>query len=228
MAELYDDPVLYDRLYAGDRARAFYAAIASRGASVLELACGTGRLTIPLAEGGLDVTGLDRSPAMLAAARAKPGAERVTWLEADMTRFTTGRTYDAIVLAHNSLLHVHEASAIVACFERVRDHLAPDGRFAFDIFNPSLRLLAQPPGTRTPFDGTDGVAVDYDAATQVNRATIFVGELALPLHLRCIFPQELALLVDRGGLVLETRAGDYAGGAFTSSSRHQVCVCRRA
>jgi SAM-dependent methyltransferase len=228
MGGLYDDPALYDRLYASDRSRAFYAAIAARGASVLELACGTGRLALPLAEGGVDVTGLDRSPAMLAAARGKPGAERVTWIEADMTRFATGRTYDAIVLAHNSLLHLHDSAAIVACFERVRDHLAADGRFAFDVFNPSLRLLAQPAGTRTALDGTDGVAVHYDAATQVNRATIFVGERALPLHLRCIFPQELSLLLERGGLALESRAGDFDGGAFASASRHQVCVCRRA
>ena len=52
--------------------------------------------------------------------------------------------------------------------------------------------------------------------------------LVAPLHLRSIFPQELPLLLAAGGLRLESRHGDFAGGPFTGASRHQVCVCRAA
>jgi SAM-dependent methyltransferase len=233
MAELYDLPELYDELYAGDHSRASYVAVASRGRSVLELACGTGRLTLPLAEAGLDVTALDLSPAMLATARKKPGADAITWVHADMTSFALGRTFDTIMLAHNSLLHLHSTSAIIACFECVRAHLAPNGRFVFDVFNPRIALLAQAPGTRTRFatlaDGRVAeLSTDYDAAAQVNRSTIFVGELEIPLHLRCIFPQELPLLVERAGLVLESRHGNFAGAPFEARSHHQVCTCARS
>jgi SAM-dependent methyltransferase len=229
MAELYDHPELYDELFAADHARAFYVAAASRGTSVLELACGTGRLTLPLAEAGLDVTALDRSTAMLGAARRKPGADAIAWRLGDMTNFALGRTFDTIVLAHNSLLHLHDASLIAACFERVRAHLAPNGRFVFDVFNPRIALLAQAAGTRTRFatlaDGRVAeLSADYDAAAQVNRSTIFVGELEIPLHLRCIFPQELPLLVERAGLVLESRHGNFAGAPFEARSHHQVCT----
>ncbi len=235
MPDLYDLPALYDRLYTGDHAREFYVAAARRGTSVLELACGTGRLTLPLAEAGLDVTALDLSTAMLGVARRKPGADAIAWRLGNMATFALGRTFDTIVLAHNSLLHLHSTSAITACFECVRAHLAPGGRFVFDVFNPSLALLAQPAGTRTPFATLDDciaeASVDYDAAAQVNRATIYVmkpgePELAIPLHLRCIFPQELPMLVERGGLTLESRLGDFSGAAFVATSRHQICTCR--
>ena len=124
MPELYDFPELYDRLYAGDHSRGFYVTAASRGTSVLELACGTGRLTLPLAEAGLDVTALDLSTAMLGVARRKPGADAIAWRLGTMSSFALGRTFDTIVLAHNSLLHLHSTAAITACFERVRAHLA--------------------------------------------------------------------------------------------------------
>jgi hypothetical protein len=72
---------------------------------------------------------------------------------------------------------------------------------------------------------------DYDAATQVNRATWYISApgrpdaWVAPLHLRSIYPQELPLLLAAGGLRLRDRAGDLAGGPFTSASARQVCVC---
>jgi hypothetical protein len=125
----------------------------------------------------------------------------------------------------------------------VRRHLRPAGAFVFDVFNPSVRLLASPAGKRFevmrvlhPERGQVTVEQtgEYDAAAQVNRATWYFSApgapdfLVAPLHLRSIFPRELPLLVAAAGFRLESRHGDFAGAPFASASRHQVCVCRAA
>ena len=243
MTTLYDVPRYYDLLYTANHAVDHYVELAAaRGGEVLELACGSGRLTLPLAARGLAVTGLDQSAAMLAAGRDKAARANlaVTWIEGDMARFELGRRFETIILPHNSLLHLLRTEDLLACFACVRAHLAPGGCFAFDIFNPSVELLARPRDRRRAFgkfdDPIDGTVIaeatpDYDAAAQVNRATVYFSAPGrpdfhvVPLHLRSIFPQELPLLVDRAGLVLESRHGDFAGGELTSASPHQVCRC---
>jgi hypothetical protein len=73
---------------------------------------------------------------------------------------------------------------------------------------------------------------EYDALSQVNRATWFISTAkqhdawVVPLHLRWIFPQELSALLAANGFRLEVRDGDYSGGACTGESRLQVCQCR--
>jgi SAM-dependent methyltransferase len=115
---------------------------------VLELGSGTGHKLIPIASDGHPCTGLELSPDMLAEARRKAderGVE-VEWVQGDMRKFDLGRTFDLVFLAANSLLHLHEAEDLVDCFRSVRKHLAPGARLVFDVFNPSVRMLAQADG----------------------------------------------------------------------------------
>lgn len=210
---------------------------------MLELACGTGQLLVPVARTGLPVAGLDLSPEMLAAARARVEGEGVAadLREGDMRDFDLDRRFSLVFVARNSLLHLARVEDLLACFACVRRHLLPGGAFVFDIFNPSVQILARPPGERFalmrvehPRRGEVRVEAtsDYDAASQVNRATWYFSSpsdpdfLVAPLHLRSIFPQELPLLLAAGGLRLEARHGDFGGAPFGSGSRHQVCVCR--
>lgn len=240
---LYDDPDLYDALFRAEGHAALYAALAERHPGpVLELACGTGQLTVPLAAPGRRVVGLDLSPAMLAAARRRADAAGadVELREADMRAFALGERFALVFVARNSLLHLHAAADLIATFAAVRRHLAPGGVLAFDVFNPDVRLLARLAGERSPVMRVGSEAYgtltveatsDYDAASQVNRATWYVSTAeqpdrwVAPLHLRSIFPQELPLLLAAAGFRLRHRAGDLRGGAFTSASPRQVCVC---
>lgn len=243
---LYDDADLYDTLLRPGPHVPFYGALARQAAGpVLELACGTGQITVPVALEGHPVVGLDRSRPMLAAAerRAAAAGARVELVERDMRGFELGRRFALIFIARNSLLHLSTAADFAALFAAVRRHLAPGGRFAFDVFNPDVRILARPKGERSVLmrvpsarygELTVEAANDYDAATQVNRATWFVSApgrpdaWVAPLHLRSIFPEELPLLVAAGGFRLVRRDGDFAGGAFAAASVHQVCVCEPA
>jgi len=245
VSDFYDYPDLYDALLPVSAHVPFYVDVAQQQAgAVLELACGTGVLTVPIAKRGLPTVGLDQSHAMLDAAKQRASAEGtpVTFLHGDMRDFELGREFALIFVARNSLLHMLSTVDLLAVLKAVRQHLAPNGVFAFDVFNPDVRLLAKPAGQRFPVmeANTSSFGVlsvettnGYDAATQVNRATWYISSperrdaWVVPMVLRSIFPQELPLLLSAAGLELINRFGDLARGPFGPGSRMQVCLCRR-
>ena len=244
MASLYDDPRLYDLLFKAEPHSSFYSALARRQkGSVLELACGTGQLLMPIADLGFRSVGVDLNPAMLSAARdrARIANADVRLIEGDMRSFSLDEKFSLVFVARNSLLHLHSRDDFARLFETVRKHLESGGLFAFDIFNPSVSILARKPEkrelvTRVEYPGrgtlTVEATVDYDELSQVNRATWFVSSdvdanvLIAPLHLRSIFPEELTYMLDYFGFTLEARYGDFRSSEFRSSSREQVCLCR--
>lgn len=247
MSSIYDNGKEYDALVLGlgsSDETEFYASWTPSGGSILELACGTGRLAIPLAERGYTVTGLDTSEAMLAAARSKADASSVclTLILGDMRDFAFDMPFDLVFLPNNSLGHLHALSGIRACFASVLRHLPPPGRFIVDMFSPSLPLLLREPGRHYPLfehtraDGktvTVSETVSYDAATQILHALWHYqtdGEPAdvRPLDLRLFFPQELDALLTLSGFQIEAKYGGFDRVPFSSTSRHQVIVCRKA
>ncbi|SDS97488.1 class I SAM-dependent methyltransferase [Actinoplanes derwentensis] len=242
----YSHARLYDLIFPGDEAAVdFYRAGAEQqGGRVLELGCGTGRTLIPIAAGGHPCVGLDFSSDMLAEAQRKADERGVAveWLHGDMRAFDLGRMFDFVFITANSLLHLHEAADLVSCFQSVRRHLAPGARFVFDVFNPSVRLLAAADGVRRtrqslsfldPERGSVSVDVAeiYDAPAQVTRGTWHLSTdaepdfVVAPLEIRSIFPQELPLLLTLGGLRLVERFGDWSGRPFAVDAPLQLCIC---
>lgn len=245
---IYADARRYD-LVAGDFATgdelAFYARqIARYGEPVLELACGTGRLTIPLAEAGIQIAGLDLSPEMLGLARAKAAARGVdvALRQGDMRRFALGATFQVIFVAAQALSHLYTRQDVEACFACVREHLADGGRFLIEVFNPSLTLLSRRPGQRYPV----GEYIDphssrrmfvtqevrYDAAAQVNHIQWFYRddgsdeESVLSYEMRQFFPQEMDVLLVYNGFAIEHKWGGYDEADFASDSPKQIIVCQ--
>ena len=245
----YSHARLYDLMFpGGGPAVDFYRADADRqGGRVLELGCGTGHKLIPIASDGHPCVGLDFSSDMLAEAQRKANERGVAveWMQGDMRAFDLGRTFDFVFITANSLLHLHEAEDLVSCFRSVRRHLAPGARFVFDVFNPSVRLLAEADGVRRTRESLSfmdpdrgNVSVDvaeiYDAPAQVTRGTWHLSTdsepdfVVAPLEIRSIFPQELPLLVSLGGLRLVERFGDWSGRPFAVDTPLQLCVCESA
>lgn len=115
---------------------------------VLELACGTGRLTLPLALRGrgidprFQIVGLDVSADALAKAQEKQREltgmpdDTVVFVEADMRSFDLKREFDLIIIGLNSFAHIHDSDDHLRCLRAVRRHLAPQARFAFDLPTP--------------------------------------------------------------------------------------------
>lgn len=194
----YRSAALYDLRYGqGSNVDvAFWCELRARlGARrVLELGCGTGRVTLPLARAGVErgvtVVGLDRSAAMLAGASAKLEAEppavraAVRLVEGDMRAFALGERFDLIVVPFNTLGHLHTIDDQVACLTTARAHLAPGGRLAVEVIQPGLeelhRAVAEPDrhevdgGTVDPATGDRLVRYArrrYHRATQTSRSS---------------------------------------------------------
>jgi SAM-dependent methyltransferase len=210
---------------------------------VLELACGTGQLAVPIAGAGFPIVGLDLSAPMLTTARERAATANVSveFVQGDMRHFDLGRKFALIFIARNSLLHLHSTEDLLAAFGAVRRHLAPGGIFAFDIFNPNVRLLARPSDQRFPVFQVETESfgklsveetTEYDPAMQVGRGRWYISAPGNPdawvlrLELRNIFPQELPLLLAAGGLDLKSRMGNLGQTPFDSASRFQVCLCQ--
>ena len=144
---LYARPGYYEMLFrerAADLPFYLRAAAAAKG-PVLEVGVGTGRVAIPLARAGHGIVGLDRSARMLAGLGRSLEAEpaevraRITLVEADARTFALHRRFELITCPFNGVAHLH-GEDVAAFLARVREHLAPGGRMAFDALVPDTRL----------------------------------------------------------------------------------------
>jgi SAM-dependent methyltransferase len=227
----------------------FYVDEARRAAGpVLELACGTGRLAIPIAQSGVEIVGLDLSPSMLSYARpkAKQAGVGISFIEADCRNFELGRKFALIFMAFNSMQLLHDHASLAALFASVRKHLAQGGRFIFDVFNPKVALLVGTGDQRMferEYEDPEGNGtitlehtMNYDDASQVNRIQWFFSRRGThgeerdfrveDLHMRCFFPQELGLLVRSQGFEIVEKFGNFERKPFASGEQKQVVVCR--
>jgi SAM-dependent methyltransferase len=137
--ESYADPQNYDVL-ENDAGVAFYTALAQEtGGPVLEIACGTGRVSIPIARRGFAVTGLDIVPGMVEQARRKSRGLPIRWVEGDARSFTLGEQFRLIFLTGNAFQQFLTNADQAVLLECVRAHLHDEGLFAFETRNPLWR-----------------------------------------------------------------------------------------
>ncbi len=148
IAEYYD--VAYSR--RADTDVPFFVEYAKQSNGLtLELACGTGRVLIPTARAGCEITGLDFSSYMLAKCREKLAKEpedvqkRVKLLQGDMTNFSLGKKYDLITIPFRPFQHLLKVEEQKGCLNCARKHLKPNGLLVFDVFNPNPAGLVSSP-----------------------------------------------------------------------------------
>ena len=141
---------VYDSIYAYVREDIpFYVQEASRsGGPVLELGCGTGRVTLPIAQSGIDIVGLDNSEGMLEKARGKArlledGHGRMNLRMGDMRAFSLDRTFPLIIIPFRGFLALLSVEEQVRCLTAIKKHLGPDGRLIFNIFVPDPQMLVE-------------------------------------------------------------------------------------
>src|SRR5690606_30928713 len=148
-AELYD--IMTPESFAGD-VHWYRRKAQECGGPVLELGARTGRVTLPIAGAGIAVHALDASEAMLAGLRRKltlcsrDVQARVIPVHADMRSFQLPERFALVIAPFRTFLHNITEGDRIACLDRVRQHLLPDGRFAFNVFHPSLQYMSQHAG----------------------------------------------------------------------------------
>lgn len=245
--EEFMDPPNYD-IEEGERSAAriaFYCELAKTvGGPALEIACGSGLVTLPVAAQGLDMTGVDLAHAMLEHARKKAEAQglRIRWVEADARSFDLGTQYRFIFITGNAFQAFLRREDQEALLESVKRHLAPNGIFAFETRNPSGHDLTDQ--AEEEFDqsyvSVEGYTVSvsftqrYDPIAQVIHWTSYrrwndgQRDHTKETHIACRFtsPQELEALLHYNGFQIVQQFGNWSKAALSPTSPSIISICR--
>lgn len=195
----------------------------------LEFAIGTGRVALPLAARGVEVTGIELSPAMVEQLRRKVGGDAIAVTMGDMSTRRVDGTFALVYLVFNTINNLLSQDEQVACFDNAARHLAPGGRFVVEVGVPDLRRLH--PGEQVRAFATDPTHLgfdEYDLATQraaSHHHYLEDGEWrSFTIPFRYVWPAELDLMARLAGLRLRDRWADWHRAPFTHESRAHVSV----
>ncbi len=224
-----------------------YRSLAREAAGpVLELGCGTGRALLAIAADGVPCTGIDASPAMLNALRAKHPPRTLRLANARMQDFDLGGDrFSLIFSAFRAFQHLYTVEDQLACLARVRHHLAPRGVFAFDVFNPRLDRTAvteepECEALRFRLEGDDVTryeTVTRDLPAQLltvrmryerRRDGAVVANDVVEFRMRWFFRYELEHLLVRAGLEIVSLWGNFDRSPFGAGSPAILYVARAA
>ena len=213
-----------------DPAVDFLADLVGPGGRALELAIGTGRVALPLAERGVQVCGIDLSAAMVEQLREKPGGLQVPVEIGDIATTRLDGSFGLVYLVFNTIGNLTSQDAQVACFDNAAAHLEPGGCFVIETGVPGLRKL-EPGGRFHVFEHAEShVGVDeYDAATQQMWSHHYNREpdgsyRRASVPFRFAWPAELDLMARIAGLRLRERWADWRRTPFTAESEAHVSV----
>jgi SAM-dependent methyltransferase len=223
-----------------------------RRLDVLELACGTGRAAIPIAQAGHRVVGIDYAPEMLAIARRKRdavglGERELNLVPANALELDLHRKFDVVAIFFNTFLAFTTLAEQDRLLAVVRRHLKRGGTFWLDVFQPNLSILSHdinkgieaavfyvPALERTVYTDCD---LRVDPSRQLQHVTFnyrwfdargFERREKREFELTFLFPRELQILLERNGFRLEKLFGDYDGVPMDADSPRMIARCRLA
>tara|TARA_R110002167_G_C12590446_1_gene644188 strand:+ start:267 stop:1019 length:753 start_codon:yes stop_codon:yes gene_type:complete len=213
-----------------------------KDAKVLELGCGTGRLTIPLAKNGYNITGVDFTSSMLQKAKAKTtkAGLNIEFIEADMRTLSLSEKFDLIFIPFNSIHHLYKNEDLFNTFKVVKHHLKDGGLFLLDCFNPNIQYIVE--GGKETINTAEYTTDDgreilikqkmrYENRTQINRIEwhYFINgkfDSIQNIDMRMFFPQELNSYLEWNGFNILHKFGSFEEEAFSDNSEKQIFVCR--
>ncbi|HTU36000.1 MAG TPA: class I SAM-dependent methyltransferase [Candidatus Acidoferrum sp.] len=248
----------YDAAYAAiDLVDApFYLELAQQiGGPVLEMGCGTGRVLLPIARAGIEIHGLDQSPAMLDILKEKLQREpeevhrRVTLHPGDMRSARLNQQFPIVIIPFRPLQHMHAIEDQIAALRTAAAHLNDDGRFAFDVFYPRFDAPRSAIGEERlemewPVDGKPGTIIrrfyrneSIDKTHQNFRGTFIyrtfegdrlVREETAPLHMTWYTYPQLRALFLLADLEVVEEYGSFATGPLDNSATEMIFVLKKS
>ena len=246
LPDVYDEPLFYDLVFdqfVEDLPLWTRVAAEARG-PLLDLACGTGRVLIPLLEAGADADGIDASSAMLERARAKAQARRLRTLlvVGDMRDFTMPRRYARVISAFNAFAHASTTEDQLRTLRCVREHLEPGGALVMHMSYPTAAYWQEADGepvkemeveregtgtrlqlwdlrTKDPAQQTQVSRIEYREVDGNNRV---VSSRRLTTSQRWVYRWELELLFRIAGFARWEIHGGYRGEPFERVDQQMV------
>ena len=223
--------------------------------SVLEVACGTGRVTIPLAQTGAKIAGLDHSTEMLTVARTKSyGVENVRWIEGDMRSFDLGETFALVLIPGHSFQNLLTPEDQLMCLQAIRRHLVPGGVLVIHLDHPNIGNISwlgdlvrdkggvfeEAESFQHPKTGHKVRALrawSYEPSTQTAVQQTAWEEIDAegqikdrwergPIRIHCVFRFEMEHLLNQAGYDVQTVYGDFFRGALQDESEEMVWVAK--
>ncbi len=252
------DALFYDHYATGVPGDVeFYAAEARRaGSPVIELACGTGRVLIAVAEAGVEIVGLDRAPSMLTLARdkvAKLPAEtrrRIELVQGDMREFALGRKFKLAMIPYRAFLHLltpDDQRRALCC---IRDHLVDGGKLVLNNFDPRLETIVAHRGSlgsalkldsefvhpetghrvlvwdTRQYEPEEQMIRQYFVFEELNGKGQVVAKTYTPLVLRYLYRYQMQYLLELCGFEVEALYGSFDRGPFRYGGE-QIWIARR-
>lgn len=223
---------VYDELYPGYDENAIHAlSQLAQGGRALEFGIGTGRIALPLQSMGVEVHGIDASPAMIERLRAKPGGERIQVVLGDFATTDMTEKYALVYVMFNTIFGALTQEDQIRVFENASRHLAPGGAFVVEAFVPDMTRFDKGQSLRVIDLDNDTARLDaaqIDIARQVITAQHVhlsaQGVQVFPVRLRYIWPAEMDLMARLSGLRLRNRWGGWEQSAFTAASQRHVSL----
>ena len=214
----------------------------NKEARILELCCGTGRLTIPIAKDNYDITGVDFTTTMLEQAKinaTKAGLD-ITFIEADIRTLNLEEKFDLIFIPFNSIHHLYKNEDLFNALSSVKNHLKAEGLFLLDCFNPNIQYTVESEKKEqdiAKYTTKDGRAISikqkmrYESKTQINRIEWYYfinGKFnsIQNLDMRLFFPQELDSYLKSNGFNIIKKFGDFNETLFSDHSEKPIFVCQ--
>lgn len=236
----------------------FYVEEAQKaGSPVLELACGTGRVLIPIAESGVQITGLDYSTEMLAVAqnkvnqRAPEVQNRIQLVQGDMRDFELSQRFHLIFIPFRSFLHLQTPEDQRAALLNIRKHLTENGRLILGLFDPSLHIISEHFGSlgsavkrlgkftypetgreyllwsSRQYHPQEQTVDEYFIFEELDEAGRVVSKQYFALKLRYAYRYEMQYLLELCGYTIDALYGDFQRGPFRYAAE-QIWVLRKS
>jgi SAM-dependent methyltransferase len=234
----------------------FYLDLASQAITqlrpVLEIACGTGRIAIPLAQAGASLTGLDISAPMLDVARANAaGIPNLRFVQADMCDFNLDEVFSLIISPGHSFQHLLTIDDQLDCLACLRRHLHPGGLLVLHIdhqdfswlgdlrrdlggvFRPAEEVIDSHTGHLVRTQRAWWYQPSTQTATSLTRWQVLDGagqsldqwEVG-PVRFHCFFRFEMQHLLHRAGFQVEATYGDFHCGELNDASTDMIWLAR--
>lgn len=204
------------------------------GGRALELGIGTGRIALPVAWRGVEVHGVDSSPAMVSRLRSKVGGASIPVTMGNLADVPVQEEFKLIFIVFNTLFALETQDLQVRCFQNVAKHLAHDGAFVVEAFVPDPGRYVRGQNTSTTRIEKDKVMLEVAQHDPINQRVyaqhVIIMEQGihlLPVTIRYAWPSELDLMARMAGLKLRERWADWKKSPFTATSASHVSVYER-